>query len=62
MAMSAIATAIQTASQQAMQSLTSHKHKAHGFGSNSDIDTAGSSVATAPSPTGKTGSKVNITV
>ena len=41
------------------QSATTHKHAAHP--SLTDIDTAGSSVATSPSATGKIGSKVNIT-
>jgi hypothetical protein len=47
-------------SQQAMQALAPQKHHAR-FQSNTDIDAAGSSVATAASPTGKVGSKLNVT-
>jgi hypothetical protein len=50
------------ASQQAMQALTPHQHGAQRFHSNTDVDATGSSVATAASSTGKTGSKVDITV
>ena len=49
------------ASQQAMQSLSPHKHNAHHHSSLSDIDAQGSSVATAPSATGKLGSKIDVT-
>jgi hypothetical protein len=44
---------------QSVQSATTHKHA--GRPSLTDIDTAGSSVATSPSATGKIGNKVNIT-
>ena len=47
------------AEHQSAQSATAHKHAARP--SLSDIDTAGSSVATSPSATGKIGSKVNLT-
>lgn len=40
----------------------SHKHGNHHARSNSDIDTAGSSVAAQPSSTGTIGSKLNVTV
>jgi hypothetical protein len=47
-------------SQQAMQSLSHHKNSGHHGRSLSDIDAAGSSLASAPSKTGKTGSKIDI--
>ena len=47
-------------SQPALQSLTQHKHGGHRSHSLSDVDAAGSSVATAPSKTGKIGSKIDI--
>lgn len=58
MAMSAIgfhAAAHQT------QSASQHRLGGHRAAPLSDVDAAGSSVASAPSPTGKTGSKLNIT-
>jgi hypothetical protein len=59
MAISGIAGAgFHVASHQSAQSAT-HKHAARP--SLADIDSTGSSVATPPSGTGKTGSKVNIT-
>jgi hypothetical protein len=48
-----------TASQQALQTLSPHKHGHHSH-SNTDIDAAGSSVASAPNAMGKTGGKVDI--
>jgi hypothetical protein len=47
-------------SQQALQSLSQPKHGGHHGRSLSDIDAAGSSVASAPSKTGKIGSKIDI--
>jgi hypothetical protein len=62
MAISGISSAgFQASSQQAVQSLAQHKHGGHSFHSNSDIDAAGSSVASTPSATGKIGSKLNVT-
>ena len=64
MAISAVSAAgIYTAGQQPVQSASQHKHGGHhpSF-SISDIDAQGSSVATAPSSTGKVGSKVDVTV
>jgi hypothetical protein len=52
----------QAASQQGLQSLAPHKHGGHHFQSIVDVDAAGSSLSSAPSATGKTGSKVNMTV
>lgn len=50
------------ASKQGVQSLGQHKHSGgHHVMSMSDIDQMGSSVATAPSASGKVGSRVNIT-
>jgi hypothetical protein len=48
-------------SQQAMQSLSHHKSGGRHGQSLTDIDAAGSSVGSAPSKTGKTGSKIDIT-
>jgi hypothetical protein len=48
------------ASRQAVQSLTPHQHRANHFHTNTDIDAAGSSVATAASSTGKVGGKIDI--
>jgi hypothetical protein len=47
---------------QPLQSITQHKQNASHSISMSDIDAQGSSVASAPSSTGKVGSKVNFTV
>ena len=47
-------------SQQAVQSLSHHKHGGHRGQSLTDVDAAGSSVASAPSKTGKIGSKIDI--
>jgi hypothetical protein len=49
------------ASQQGMQSLAPHKHGGHRSHSISDLDAQSSSVTSAPSSTGKVGSKVNVT-
>jgi hypothetical protein len=48
------------ASQQALQSLSQHKNGGHHGRSLSDVDAISSSVATAPSKTGKIGSKIDI--
>jgi len=63
MAASAISAAgFHAANKQAAQSLGQHKHGGgHHVMSISDIDQIGSSVATAPSSSGKIGSRVNIT-
>jgi len=47
-------------SQQAMQSLSHNRHGGHHGQSLSDVDATGSSVASAPSKTGKIGSKIDI--
>ncbi len=47
-------------SQQALQSLSHHKYGGHHGHSLTDVDAAGSSVASAPSTTGKIGSKIDI--
>jgi hypothetical protein len=47
---------------QPLQSISQHKQNTHHSISLSDIDAQGSSVASAPSSTGKVGSKVNLTV
>jgi len=63
MAISAVSAAgIYTAGQQPVQSASQHKHGGHPSFSISDIDAQGSSVAMAPSSTGKVGSKVDVTV
>jgi hypothetical protein len=49
-------------SQQPVQSVSQHKHGGQHSHSLSDVDAQGSSVASAPSSTGKIGSKVDITV
>jgi hypothetical protein len=62
MALSGIASVgFHASSQAAVQSLTQHKHGGQRPPSISDVDAMGSSVASAPSPTGKIGSKLNIT-
>ena len=48
------------ASQQAAPLLSHHKRGGHHGRSLTDVDAAGSSVASAPSRTGKTGSKIDI--
>jgi hypothetical protein len=61
MAVSGISSAsFSAASQHAAQSPSHHKHGGHRPQSLTDIDAAGSSVASAPSTTGKIGSKVDI--
>jgi hypothetical protein len=61
MATSAITSGgIYATSQQPLQSVSQHKHGHHSR-SMSDIDTQGSSLASPPSATGKTGSKVDVT-
>lgn len=50
------------ASPQAAQSSSAHLHNGRRLQSITDIDAQGSSVASAPSTTGKIGSKVDITV
>jgi hypothetical protein len=50
-----------SASQQVSPSSAAHRHHGHQVRSTSDIDVQGSSVASAPSSTGKIGSKINIT-
>ncbi len=47
---------------QPLQSISQHKQNTHHSSSMSDIDAQGSSVASAPSSSGKVGSKVNLTV
>jgi hypothetical protein len=62
MAISGISSAgFQASSQQAVQSLAQHKHGGHRPHSLTDVDAIGSSVASAPSATGKIGSKLNMT-
>ena len=51
---------IHGASQHAAQSLSQHKQGGR-HASLTDIDVTGSSVASAPSATGKTGNKIDIT-
>jgi hypothetical protein len=46
---------------QTLGQLGQHKHAGHHSRSLSDIDLQGSSLATAPSATGKIGSKIDIT-
>jgi len=46
--------------QQAVQPQGQHKHGRHSH-SITDVDALGSSVASAPSPTGKVGSKLDVT-
>ena len=47
-------------SQQALQPLSHHKHSGHHGRSLTDVDATGSSIASAPSKTGKIGSKIDI--
>ena len=61
MAVGGVSAASSHASSQQASSLAPHHHGGrhpHSFG---DVDAQGSSVASAPSSTGKIGSKVNIT-
>jgi hypothetical protein len=48
-------------SQQALQSLSHHKYGGHHGHSPTDVDAPSSSVASAPSKTGKVGSKLDVT-
>ena len=48
-------------SQQGLQSLSHHGHGGRHGQSLTDVDATGSSVASAPSKTGKIGSKIDIT-
>jgi hypothetical protein len=61
MALSAIASAGSHAASHQTQSVSQHKHGGHRAAALSDVDAAGSSVASAPSATGKTGSKLDVT-
>jgi len=61
MAISAIAAAgIHAAAPLAGQSVSQHRHAGHRSPSLTDVDAAGSSAASAPSPTGKVGSKIDL--
>jgi hypothetical protein len=51
----------QPSSHHASQAAGHHRHGRHHGQSLSDIDAQGSSMASAPSSTGKTGSRVNVT-
>jgi hypothetical protein len=61
MAISAIASAGSHAASHNAQSVSQHKHGGHRFQSMSDLDSLSSSVASAPSASGKIGSKLNVT-
>jgi hypothetical protein len=62
MSISGIASAgFHAATQQAVQSLTHHKRGGHHGQSLTDVDATSSSVASAPSRTGKIASKIDIT-
>jgi hypothetical protein len=61
MALSAIASAGSHATSHNAQSVSQHKHGGHRFQSMSDLDSTSSSVASAPSASGKTGGKLNVT-
>jgi hypothetical protein len=52
---------IYATSQPTLSSVSQHKHGSHQSNSMSNIDALGSSVASAPSSTGKVGSKINLT-
>jgi hypothetical protein len=61
MAISSLSLAsLHASGQQALQSLSHHKHGGRHGQSLTDIDATGSSVASAPSATGKIGSKIDI--
>ena len=63
MAISGITPAsIYAASSQPLQSISQHKQNNQTSPSISDIDAQGSSLASTPSPTGKVGRKIDITV
>lgn len=55
------ASSLQTATQQAIQSLTQPKHRNHQSLSISDVGAQGTDLSAMPSSTGKVGSTVNIT-
>jgi hypothetical protein len=59
-AMSAIATAGFHAAAHQTQSVSQHRPGGHRAAPLSDVAAAGSSVASPPSPTGKTGSKLDV--
>lgn len=61
MAISAVGSAGLHAANHQAQSVSQHKHGGHRFQSLSDIDSTSSSVASAPSASGKIGSKLNVT-
>ncbi len=62
MAISAMSSVnVHASSQQALQSLSHHKYGGHHGRSLSDVDAISSSVASAPSKTGKIGSKIDVT-
>ncbi|MGB6540326.1 MAG: hypothetical protein WBF03_05535 [Xanthobacteraceae bacterium] len=62
MAISGVSTAAPPpSSHQAAHALGHHKRGGHHSSSLTDIDVQGSSVATAPSSTGKVGSKLDVT-
>ena len=61
MSMSAISSAgFHASSQQGVQSLSQHKHGGRHGSSLSNVDAQSSSVVSAPSKTGKVGSKIDI--
>jgi len=61
MAISAIAAAgIHAAAPQAGQSVSQHRHAGHRSQSFADVDAAGSSVVSPPSPTGKVSGKIDL--
>jgi hypothetical protein len=63
MAISGVSVAASAAASAQQTAQTSpHKHGHHRATSMTDVDAQGSSIATAPSPTGKIGSKIDITV
>jgi hypothetical protein len=62
MAISAMSSpSFHASSHQAMQSLSHHKQGGRHGHSLTDVDATGSSVASAPSKTGKIGSKIDLT-
>jgi hypothetical protein len=61
MASSAILSAALSATPQSPNSLSPYKHSGHHPRPLTDIDAQGSSLVTAPSSTGKVGSKIDVT-
>jgi hypothetical protein len=61
MAISALGSAGVHGGNHQAQSASQHKHGGHRLQSMSDIDSMSSSVSSAPSASGKTGSKLNVT-